>query len=237
MFRGELQSPARHCGKHADFADHRGDAGSAQSFLHRPQDLGVAPHPDQHEPAGVEPAPGKAGPVNIRPRQAPQHDPILPEPCQDAGGESGGERAILLVAAHSQDLVQGAARQPAARQGPVDRSDAKGRHPMRRRRRPLDPPNPLAQCCQNLAGHARRTPSVVVSSLFVPDEECCQSRPQKSFRKVPGSSSCRPASIPNPPAAATRPGGARLRPRPRSRRRMTGAPSRRRGAGRNRARG
>ena len=67
------------------------------------------------------------------------------EPAEDAGGEGGGKRAILLVAAHAEDLVHGAAREPAARQGPVDRGDAERQHPMHRRCRPLDPPNPFAK--------------------------------------------------------------------------------------------
>ena len=66
MFRGELQPTARHRWKHAHFADHRGDAGSAQPFLHRPQDLGVASRPDQHEALGIEPEGGQTGPVKIR---------------------------------------------------------------------------------------------------------------------------------------------------------------------------
>jgi hypothetical protein len=58
-------------------------------------------------------------------------------------GKSGGERAILLVAAYPQDLVQGAPREPAARQCPVDRHNTKRQHSMRHRRRPLDPPDAL----------------------------------------------------------------------------------------------
>jgi hypothetical protein len=60
-------------------------------------------------------------------------------------GKSGGERAILLVAVYPQDLVQGAPREPAARQCPVDRRDTKGQHSMRHRRRPLDPPDALTE--------------------------------------------------------------------------------------------
>ena len=67
----------------------------------------------------------------------------------------GGERAVLLVAARAQDLVQGAPRQPAARQGPVDRGDAERQHPVLRRRRPLDPPDPLAKRRQGVAFHVR----------------------------------------------------------------------------------
>jgi hypothetical protein len=57
--------------------------------------------------------------------------------------KGSGERAVLLVAACPQDLVQGAPREPAARQCPVDRRDTKGQHSMRHRRRPLDPPDTL----------------------------------------------------------------------------------------------
>ncbi len=65
------------------------------------------------------------------------------EASEDVSGKGGGERAILLVAAYPQDLVQGAPREPAARQCPVDRRDTKGQHSMRHRRRPLDPPDAL----------------------------------------------------------------------------------------------
>jgi hypothetical protein len=57
--------------------------------------------------------------------------------------KGGGERAILLVAAYSQDLVQGASREPAAWQCPVNRSDTKGQYSMCHRRRPLDPSDAL----------------------------------------------------------------------------------------------
>jgi hypothetical protein len=61
------------------------------------------------------------------------------------GGKGDGERAILLVAALSQDLVQGAPREPAARQSPVDRCDTTGQNPMRHCRRSLDPPDAFAK--------------------------------------------------------------------------------------------
>jgi hypothetical protein len=65
------------------------------------------------------------------------------EAAENVSGKSGGKRAILLVAAGSQDFVQGASREPAVRQYPVDRRDTKGQHSMRHRRRPLDPPDAL----------------------------------------------------------------------------------------------
>ena len=66
-----------------------------------------------------------------------------PEASENVSCKGGGERAILLVAAYSQDFVQGAPREPAARQCPVDRRDAKRQNSMRHRRRPLDPPDAL----------------------------------------------------------------------------------------------
>ena len=74
--RGELQPAAHHRGEHPDFADHRDDAGSAQPLLHRPQDLGVARCPDQHETRRIEPVGGDPGPVEIRAGQAPQHHAV-----------------------------------------------------------------------------------------------------------------------------------------------------------------
>jgi hypothetical protein len=88
------------------------------------------------------------------------------EAPDDAGGKGGGERAILLVAVHPEDLVQGAPCQPAARQYPIDRGDAERHYPMRCRRRPLDPPDPLTQRREkgSLLGHV---PSLFSSPPFV----------------------------------------------------------------------
>jgi len=67
------------------------------------------------------------------------------ETPEDTGGKGGGERAILLVAARPQDLVQGASRESAARQHPIDRGDAKRQYPTDCRRRPLDSPDMLTE--------------------------------------------------------------------------------------------
>jgi hypothetical protein len=66
------------------------------------------------------------------------------EPPEDAGGKGGGERAILLITARSEDLVQGPSREPSSRQYPIDRGNAERQYPMDRRGRPLDPPDALA---------------------------------------------------------------------------------------------
>jgi hypothetical protein len=178
MFRRELQSATRHRGERAHFTDHRGNASCAQPFLHRPQNLGVASCLNQHEATGIEPESDKAGSVQVWARQTPQHDAVSRrcEPSEDASDEGGDECAIFLVAAHSPDLVQSAAREPAARQGPIDRGKSKGCHPMHRCCRPLDPPNLLAQHYEKLAGHTRQTP-LLPSSLFVLYNAYCQSRP------------------------------------------------------------
>ncbi len=76
------------------------------------------------------------------------------EPGKDASGEGGGERAILLVAAHPDELVHGAACEPAARQCPVDRGDAERQHPMHRRCWPLDAPDPFTKGREKIARHA-----------------------------------------------------------------------------------
>jgi len=117
-----LQPAARHHGERADFADHRGDAGSAQPLLHHPQDLGVTRCPDQHETRGVEPVSGEAGPVEVRAGKAPQHHavPRFRQPIEDAGGKGSGERAVFLVTPRPEDFVQGPPGEPAARQYPVD---------------------------------------------------------------------------------------------------------------------
>jgi hypothetical protein len=111
------------------------------------------------------------------------------EPTKDAGGESGGERAILLVTAHSDEFVDCTARQSAARQRPIDRSDAEGQYPMRRRRRPLDPPNPFAKHQEKIVRHASLT--AYVAFLFLsgqivnprPLDKCCLLLEQMQIRQ------------------------------------------------------
>jgi hypothetical protein len=150
MLRGELQSSACHRWEGADFADHRGDASDAQPFLHRPQDVGVACDPHQHQARGIESMRCKTGPVKVRLSEAPQHDAVRnisgsPEPRDGTGGEGGGEGAVFIVAARPENFMQGTARQAAARQCPVDRGDPKRQYAMCRRRRPLNPPNLFTQ--------------------------------------------------------------------------------------------
>src|SRR6516162_9796744 len=145
--RGELQPAARDRRERSDFADHRGDAGSAQPLLHRPQDLAIARCPNQHEARGIEPMGGEAGPVEIRARKTPQNRalPHSRQSPENAGGKGGSERTVLLVAPYPEDLVQGPLREPATRQYPVDLIYAERQDPMDRQRRSLDPPDALAQ--------------------------------------------------------------------------------------------
>lgn len=67
------------------------------------------------------------------------------ETPQDQGCKGSSERAVLLVAARSQDFVQGASRETAAGQSPIDRFYAEGQDPVCRRGGLLDPPNAPAQ--------------------------------------------------------------------------------------------
>ena len=144
MFRGELQAAARYRRKRPDFADDGEDAGSAQTLLHGPQDLGITRRSNQHDATGIKPVRGKTRPIEIRAGQAPQHH-AFPCPAEDTCRKSGGERAILLVANGSEGFVQGAARKPAARQCPVDRRGAERQDSMHRRRPTLDPPDALTE--------------------------------------------------------------------------------------------
>ena len=82
-----------------------------------------------------------------------------------AGGKGGRECPILLVAASAEDFVQGAARKTATRQDPIDRGESKRHHPVRRRCRPLDLPDPFAECQQKIARHDSMKPNHV-SYLF-----------------------------------------------------------------------
>jgi hypothetical protein len=52
------------------------------------------------------------------------------EPGEDAGSKTRGSGAVFLVAAFSDDLVHGAEREPAARQGAIDRGDAERQDAM-----------------------------------------------------------------------------------------------------------
>jgi hypothetical protein len=72
---GELQPPAGDHRQAPHLADHGGEAGHAQPFFHRPQDLVVALGENEHEAAGIEPVRDETRPVQIRPLQAPQHRP------------------------------------------------------------------------------------------------------------------------------------------------------------------
>jgi len=79
VFRGELQSAARHHREGPDFTDHSDNPRGAQPFLHRPQDLDIARRPDQHDPPGIEPVRRKARPVEIRAALAPHyHSHLIP---------------------------------------------------------------------------------------------------------------------------------------------------------------
>jgi len=69
----ELQAAAGDHRQAPHFAGHRGEAGRAQPFFHRPQDLVVALGEQNHEAGRVEPVLGQSRPVQIRPLQAPQH--------------------------------------------------------------------------------------------------------------------------------------------------------------------
>jgi len=90
---------------------------------------------------------GEARPIEIRAGKAPQHHAIArgDEPSKNAGGKGGSERPVLLVAAGAQEFMQGTPRKTAARQGLIDRRNAKRRDPMGRGCRPLDPPDALAE--------------------------------------------------------------------------------------------
>jgi hypothetical protein len=72
------------------------------------------------------------------------------KPSEDRRNKGGGKRAVLLVAACPQDFVQGASREAAARQCPVDRCNSKGQDPMCSRCRPLYPPDTLAKLCEKI---------------------------------------------------------------------------------------
>ena len=81
MLCGELQPAARHCGERPDLADHGEDAGDAQPLLHRPQDLGIARRPNQHDAPGIEPVRSETQSVKVWASKAPQHhtpSPSLP---------------------------------------------------------------------------------------------------------------------------------------------------------------
>ncbi len=162
-----MQPAAGDIGQNGDLAHHRRQARAAQPLFHRPQQISIARGLGQQKPRRIKTVRNKAGAVKIRPRQAPQDrgGGCRDKPGDQAGGKSGGERAILLIAAGAKNFVQGAARQTAARQDPVDRRDPERHHAMRRHGRPLDPPHPLTQSVQSFVRHTGRHPNHV-SFLF-----------------------------------------------------------------------
>ena len=83
------------------------------------------------------------------------------------GGKGGGERPILFVATPSQDFVQCTSGEPTSRQSSVDRRDAEGQDPMRRRRWPLDQPNALMKLPQMGLFHIDHVPYLFWYSFFV----------------------------------------------------------------------
>ena len=149
MFGAELQPAACRHVEPADLARDRGDAGSAQTLLDRHQEEFVARRPNEDEARRIEPERSQPRPIEIGAGEAPQHGPAVPrwrrKPADKVRGESGGQRAILLVAARAEDFMHRAAQEAAAGQGAVDRGEPQGRRPVAGRRAALDLPHPLAQ--------------------------------------------------------------------------------------------
>jgi hypothetical protein len=93
---------------------------------------------------------------------------VRAEPRQDAGGEPGSGGAVFLVAGGTDDLMQGPERQPAARQGRIDRVCPERQHTMPRRL--FQTPDMVAERGQGGgAGHNPRNAAVGqnVSYLFL----------------------------------------------------------------------
>jgi hypothetical protein len=67
------------------------------------------------------------------------------KPSGDRGGEPGGSGAIFLIGSRPEDFVQRASGEPTARQGRIERGDAKRQHSMMQRIRPLNPADALLQ--------------------------------------------------------------------------------------------
>src|SRR5229473_199661 len=120
---GELQAAAGGRCERADLAEHRGQGGAAQPLLHRPQYVAVVTTARDDEALGRETASSQAGGVEIARREAPEDRSVVParQSGEKSGGECGGDRAILLVGARAQDLVQGTEREAAEGQDRIDR--------------------------------------------------------------------------------------------------------------------
>lgn len=82
---GELEALGR-CGRQLrHFADHAGETGMAQAFLHRQQHMGVAARLDMDDAVRREPGEIERGREQVAPSQAPEHRAL--EPGEDAGEE------------------------------------------------------------------------------------------------------------------------------------------------------
>lgn len=145
-FGRELQAAAPEEVEPPDLARYGGDPGSAQPLLHRPQEAIVAPRLDEKEAGGIEPEGIKARAIKIGRGEAPQNAAAFGRKTpQSESGKGGGKRAVLLLGARAEDLVQSPSREPASRQGAIDCRKAKGDDPVRASRRPLDLPHILAK--------------------------------------------------------------------------------------------
>ena len=148
---GELQAPPGGFRHNADFAEHGGEHAAAQPLLHRPEDVAIPPAARQDKMLGCEPVGGEAGRIEVVGGQAPE-DGTAATPRQaakDAGGEGGGETAILLVPPGPQHLVQTGEHEPAAGQDGIHLRHAEGQA-SGRAAAAFDGADALAQNRQNL---------------------------------------------------------------------------------------
>lgn len=72
---GKLQTAPGDHRQVADLADHRSEPRFPQPLLDGPQDVVIAPRPNQHEAGGIEPVRHQARAVKVRPLEAPQDRP------------------------------------------------------------------------------------------------------------------------------------------------------------------
>lgn len=87
---------------------------------------------------------GQPRSVQIAAFQDPQHE-ALAKPPGDASGKPRRGGGVFLVGAGAMKFMDGAKRQPAARQDAIDRRDSKRQHPVPQRARPFDPADAVLQ--------------------------------------------------------------------------------------------
>lgn len=145
----QLQAAERHRLEGGGLPGHGCQSAAPEPFLQDPQEFGFAPGAHHDQPPEVEPQFNQTGTVEeariMGPGAgpAPRHGAVVPRKARQHHGAEAGRRGADVS---SGNLVQATPRQPAPRQGAVDRLDPQRDRRHRPVRDPTLPANPLNPC-------------------------------------------------------------------------------------------